>query len=138
MYFIFSVFPVTLFIKKGHVEYAYQSASCDFWNISIHQFCIERTCKNKSSFFYLWLVIAYSYKRYRTTSLNEIKRIDKSHNRLKSHAAFFGFFFQNLYLGTLFKMLIIYRTPFLAIIRLLWKRRGYTVLSLSVCLSVPL
>lgn len=92
MYFIFSVFPVTPFIKKGHVEYAYQSASCDFWNISIHQFCIERTCKNKSFFsffFYLWLVIAYSYKRYRTTSLNERKRIDKSQNRLKRHAAFF-------------------------------------------------
>lgn len=82
MYFIFSVFPVTPFIKKGHVEYAYQSASCDFWNISIHQFCIERTCKN-NFFFYQWLVIAYSYKRYRTTSLNERKRIDKSHHRFR-------------------------------------------------------
>lgn len=44
-------------------------------------------------FFYQWLVIAYSYKRYRTTSLNERKRIDKSHHRLKSHAAFLFFVF---------------------------------------------
>lgn len=47
-------------------------------------------------FFYLWLVIAYSYKRYRTTSLNEIIRIDKSQNRLKRHVALF-FFFSKMY-----------------------------------------
>lgn len=70
--------------QRRQNEYAYQSASCDFWNFLINHFCIKWMCKY--FFFNLWLANAFSYELY---CLMKYYWIDKSHNCMKNHTIFF-------------------------------------------------